>query len=478
MKGRTWLGIELPFHGRARCGGELGAAVCHKDKRASECQGLCHADKARRLAAQSFARYAEGIMLRGDHDLTIIADTDFRSVHRPFGIRRADRRTHVYIVGKTGTGKSTLIAKLCRQDLQRGEGLALLDPHGDLVQAVLGMVPPERQGDLVYLNVPDREHPVAFNPLEAMGDRAKPLVASGLLSAFKKLWADSWGPRTEYILRNALLTLLDLPTATLFDIPRLLDEPGFRAQALTQGTNPHVRRFWEREYEKYPARLRADAIAPIQNKVGEFLVNPFLQPILGQPKSAFNAHTLMDQGGILLVNLAKGRIGEDTAALLGTLLVNHLGVAALGRSDVPEEDRRDFYLYADEFPSFTTSAFAGMLAEMRKYRLCLALAHQHLGQLDESVRDAMLGNVGTMIAFRLGPQDADLLVKEFQPEFGAADLLHLPNHCAYVRLMVGGVVSRPFSARTIPGSAEPILRVSMKTARDTPVGRGHGHSSP
>lgn len=382
-------------------------------------------------------------------DFTILAETDFRNIHRPFGIRRADRRAHLHIIGKTGTGKSTLIASLCRQDILNGEGLALLDPHGDLVEAVAAMVPPERHHDLIYFNVPDREHPLGFNPLEVATDNTRPLAASALISAFKKLWADSWGPRTEYLLRNALLTLLYLPQRTLFDIPKLFDDAGFRAQALTAVRNPHVRRFWEKEYDRFPARLRAEAIAPIQNKVGEFLVNPILQPILNQPASSFRLRDVMDNGKILLVNLAKGKIGEDTAALLGTLLVTQIAVAALSRSDTPEHERHDFYLYADEFPSFTTSAFAGMLAEMRKYRLCLTLAHQHLSQLDDSVRDAVIGNVGTIIAFRVGMSDAEILAKEFLPEFGAADLVHLPNYHLYIRLMVNGVVSRPFSARTL-----------------------------
>lgn len=384
-------------------------------------------------------------------DHTFIGETDFHGKHLPFGILRADRRAHVYIIGKTGTGKSTLIANLCRQDLLRGEGLALFDPHGDLVEKVAAMVPTERQRDLIYFNVPDREHPLGFNPLEVATDAAKPLAASALISAFKKLWADSWGPRTEYLLRNALLTLLDLPQRTLFDIPKLFDDAGFRAQALTAVRNPQVRRFWEKEYDRFPARLRAEAIAPIQNKVGEFLVNPFLQPILSRPTSSLQLREAMDSGKILLVNLAMGKIGEDTATLLGTLLITQMAVAALGRSDVPEANRRDFYLYADEFPSFTTLAFAGMLAEMRKYRLCLTLAHQHLGQLDEAVRDAALGNVSTTIAFRIGMRDAEFLGKEFLPELGAADFVHLPNYRFYVRLMVDGTVSRPFSGRSFAG---------------------------
>lgn len=387
---------------------------------------------------------------RRPDDLTFIGETDYHGIHRPFGILRADRRAHLYIVGKTGTGKSTLIANLCRQDLRNGEGLALFDPHGDLVEAVLAMIPPERRQELIYLNAADAAQRVVFNPLEPVQNESRPLVASALISAFKKLWADSWGPRSEYILRNALLALLDLPSATLFDVPRLLDDAGFRAQVLTLVRNAQVRRFWEREYARFPARLRAEAIAPIQNKIGEFLVNPVLQPIFSPAKSGFDLRRLMDGGGILLVNLAKGLIGEDTAALLGTLLVTKIAVAALGRATERHDARRDFYLYADEFPSFTTSAFAGMLAEMRKYHLCLTLAHQHLGQLSPSVRDAVLGNAGTVVTFRLGPEDAEVLSKELKPEFTDADLLRLPNYSACVRLLVNGAAVRPFSART-PG---------------------------
>ena len=249
--------------------------------------------------------------------------------------------------------------------------------------------------------MPDAAHPIAFNPLEATEAGARPLVASGLISIFKKIWPESWGPRMEYILRNVLITLLDLHGSTLLDVPRLFDDPDFRSYAVGRVQNPEVRRFWLREYQKYPPHFRAEAIAPIQNKVGEFLVNPLLQRIVGQPKSSFDLRQVMDEGKILLVNLAKGKIGEDTAALLGAMLVTKLGLAALSRADVPEAERRDFYLYVDEFPLFTTTSFATMLSEMRKYRLGLILAHQYLGQLEEETRDAILGNIGTTIAFRL-----------------------------------------------------------------------------
>jgi hypothetical protein len=382
--------------------------------------------------------------------ITMLAETNFRSQRRRFGIRREDRRAHLYVIGKTGTGKSTFIANLAHQDLVHGEGFALLDPHGDLLERVLTNLPERRRDDLIYFNVPDALHPLGFNPLENIPAAKRPLAASGLLEIFKKIWAEFWGPRSEHILRNALLALLDQPEATLADVLRLLDDADYRKNAVARVHNAQVRDFWLREYEKYPARFRAEAIAPIQNKVGAFLANPILNRIITQPKSAFDLRNVMDEGKILLVNLAKGLIGDDVVALLGSLLVGKIGLAALSRSDMPEENRRDFYLYVDEFPSFTTTSFAGMLSEMRKYRVGLVLAHQYLDQLDGMVRGAVLGNVGTQIVFRVGLADALLLEKEFAPEFSASDLVSLPNYHIYLRLMIDGVVSKPFSAVTLP----------------------------
>jgi hypothetical protein len=410
---------------------------------------------------------------RPDNRITILAETNFRNDRRPFGIRCADRRAHLYIIGKTGTGKSTLISNLARQDAVHGEGFALLDPHGDLVEQVLRAMPEERRTDLIYFNVPDTANLPAFNPLEAPQAGFRPLVASGLISVFKKIWAEFWGPRMEYVLRNTLLALLELPGSTLLDVPRMLDDATFRAHVLAVVQNAQVRRFWLREYQSYPARFRAEAIAPIQNKVGEFLVNPILRRIVGQPKSSFDLRKLMDEGKILLVNLAKGKIGEDTASLLGAMLVTKISLAALSRSDVPEEDRRDFYLYVDEFPSFTTTTFAGMMAEMRKYRVGLVLAHQYLSQVDEVVRDAILGNAGTTIAFRTGLTDALLLEKEFYPEFRASDLVGLPNYHIYLKLMIDGVVSKPFSAVTL---ALPLVW-GGQPPRAAETGRASGDSS-
>jgi hypothetical protein len=355
----------------------------------------------------------------------------------------------MYIVGKTGTGKSTLLETLIRQDLQTDQGLALLDPHGDLVERVLAIVPEERKGDCIYFNVPDVSNPLGFNPLERVPPAKRALTASGLIEVFKKIWTEFWGPRLEHILRNALLALLEQPQATLIDILRLLDDPSFRKNAVERVANAQVRGFWLREYEAYPRTLRAEAIAPIQNKVGAFLTDPVLNRIVTQPKSTFNVRQVIDQGKILLVNLAKGRLGEDTAALLGALLVTKIGLAGLSRADLPEPDRRDFCLYLDEFQSFTTLSLATMMSELRKYKVGLVLAHQYLSQLDRQVRDAILGNVGTVISFRLGAVDAQILEKEFSPEVSAIDLMSLSNYQVYIKLMVDGELTRPFSAETL-----------------------------
>ena len=359
----------------------------------------------------------------------------------------------MYVVGRTGTGKSTLLETLALQDIKAGRGLALLDPHGDLIERLLPVARNERPADLVYLDASDAQEPLGFNPLERVPPERRALAASGLLEAFKKLWADSWGPRLEHLLRNTLLALLEQPEATLADVPRLLSEPAFRKALAGRLANPHVRTFWLKEYEAYPARFRAEVIAPLQNKVGAFLSNPLLARITTQPVSSFDLRTIMDDGKILLVNLSKGRVGEDTAALLGSLLVSRLGLAAMSRAGLPEAARRDFFLYLDEFHAFTTLSLAAMLSELRKYHVGLILAHQYLAQLDPQVQSAVLGNVGTTVAFRVGVNDAEILAKEFEPVFSAADLLGLPHRQVYLKLMIDGQVSRPFSAETIQVAA-------------------------
>src|SRR2546426_4355538 len=388
-----------------------------------------------------------------DNPLAFFARTNSRDDRRLFGIRQADRLAHLYAIGKTGTGKSTLLETLMRTDLYSGNGFALLDPHGDLAEKIQSAVPPERKHDLVYFNVPDSSRVLGFNPLAPAPPDARPLIASELLHAFKKIWADSWGPRMEHILRNALLTLLDQPEATLADILRLFNEPAFRHAAVGRVTSPAVRDFWVNEYEQYFWRLRAEAIAPIQNKVGAFLAHPILNRILTQPRSSFDLRAIMDEGKILIVNLAKGQLGEDVASLLGALLVSHIGSAGLSRANRPEATRRDFFLYLDEFHTFTTQSLAAMLSELRKYRVGLVLAHQYLAQLDPMILEAILGNVGTVICFRVGPADAEILGREFHPVFSTTDLTNLPNHAVYLRLMIEGAVSLPFSAETITSTA-------------------------
>lgn len=384
--------------------------------------------------------------------ITLFARTNFRMDRRIFGIKQVDRRAHMYLIGKTGTGKSTLLEAMIRQDIRHGRGFALLDPHGDLAEKIRAVIPEDRLGDLIDFYVPDMMRPLGFNPLAHVRSEKRPLVAAGLLEVFRKIWADSWGPRLEHILRNCLLTLLDQPEASLADVLRLLDNPTFRSYAVGRVRNGQVRDFWLREYANYPARFQMEAIAPIQNKVGAFITDPRLQKILTQPRSSFDLREVMDEGKILIVTLSKGLIGEDASALLGALLVAMIGFAGQSRAELPLEDRRDFHVYLDEFHLFTTEGLAGMLAELRKYRVCLILAHQYLTQLELPVRDAILGNVGTVITFRLGLPDAEILAKEFAPEFSAYDLMNLPNHQIYLKLMVDGVVSKPFSAETIRSS--------------------------
>lgn len=388
-------------------------------------------------------------MVPSQDRITFLGRTNFRNEARLFGMRRSDRRAHMYVIGKTGTGKSTLLETMIRQDLAAGEGLALLDPHGDLVEQVVNIVPPHRAGDLIYFDVPSPACELSFNPLRGVPPAKRNLAGSALVEVFKKLWADSWGPRLEHILRNAVLALLDQPEATLADVLRILIDDDYRRDAMINVRNGPVRTFWLKEYAKYTARFRVEAIAPIQNKVGAFITNPALNRILTSGRSEIDLRATIDNRKVLLVNLAKGRIGEDSAALLGSMLASSLGWAAFGRVDIPEESRPDFYLYLDEFQSFTTLSLANMLSELRKYRVSMILAHQYLAQLDPQIQSAILGNVGTLASFRVGFSDAEVLADELYPKFSAADLVALPNFHIYLKVMVNGAPSPPFSAVTL-----------------------------
>lgn len=382
-------------------------------------------------------------------DVTRIGMTKFRSDRRRFGIKAADRLFHVYIIGKTGTGKSTLLESMACQDLAAGRGFALLDPHGDLVERVVNAAPAAARDSLIYLNVPDALQPYGYNPLRHVRDEYIPLAASGLLETFRKIWPEAWGVRMEHVLRNVLYTLLEQPAATLADVPRLLADKDYR-NGITRGIrNPVVRAFWKDEYEQYSPRYRADSIAPIQNKVGAFLADPKLHRILTAGDD-LHVRRMMDDGQVLLVNLARGHLGEDTSSLLGALLLTTIGLAAFSRSQMPEAMRRPFYIYVDEFQSFATDFLATMLSELRKYRVGLTLAHQHLQQLNPETRGAVFGNVGTLISFRIGPEDAVHVAREFEPKFRPEDLIALSNYDMYLKLMIDGAPCKPFSATALP----------------------------
>lgn len=368
---------------------------------------------------------------------------------QPVRIGEHDRLHHLYIIGRTGVGKSTLLRHLISQDIAAGEGCALLDPHGDLVEAVARTLPEDRRGELVYLDVPDRSCHIAFNPFAGVPTERQALVAASLVEAFQKIWSDDWGPRLEHVLRNVCFTLLAVPGSTLALAPVLLSDRKARHRMLGHVENEEVVSFWRDEYDRYSPNFRAVVAAPLQNKLGALLTDPRLKEILTGEKSSFDLREIMDHGKILLVNLSKGRIGEGPATLLGSLLVSAISQAALERAELPEEDRRPFWLYLDEFQTFSTLSLATMLSELRKYKVGLTLAHQYLSQLDPQVRDAALSNAGTLVSFRLGAHDARYLAPEFAPVFEPVDLLSLPNHHIYLRLMIGGEVSKPFSARTL-----------------------------
>ncbi|MEO6077496.1 MAG: CxxC-x17-CxxC domain-containing protein, partial [Candidatus Andersenbacteria bacterium] len=401
-------------------------------------------------------------------EITVIGQTNFRHQRRPFGIYTDDRRRHVYVIGKTGVGKTTLLENMIIQDVKMGRGLALIDPHGDVAEKILDIIPPERINDVVYFDPADVDFPVAFNPLESVDPQYKYLVASGLVSSLKKIWADSWGPRLEYILRNVILALLDYPSSTMLGIMRMLSDKGYRKKVVDHITDPVVKAFWENEFANYNERFRSEAVSPIQNKVGQFLSSSIIRNIVAQPKSTIDMKDIMDNGKILLVNVSKGRIGEDNSALLGAMLITKLQLAAMDRAQIPEEERRDFYLYVDEFQNFATESFATILSEARKYRLNLIIAHQYITQMEEVVRDAVFGNVGTIISFRVGAFDAEYLEKEFMPYFTQTDLVNLDKYNAYIKLMIQGATSAPFSMETIApvaetyGSKEKVLRVSRE----------------
>ena len=384
--------------------------------------------------------------------VTYFAETNSRGKQVPFGIKRADRARHMYIIGKTGMGKSTLLENLAIQDIRNGEGMAFIDPHGSTADRILEYVPEHRIKDVVYFAPFDMEHPVAFNVMEDVGYDKRHLVVSGLLSAFRKIWVDAWSARMEYILSNTLLALLEYEGSTLLDVNRMLINKAFRKKVVENVTDPIVKSFWVDEFANYTDRYTQDATPAIQNKIGQFTSNPLIRNIVGQPKSSFDIRKIMDDKKILIINLSKGRVGEVNATLLGSMLVTKIYLDAMSRADVAAEELNElpsFYFYVDEFQNFANESFSDILSEARKYKLRLIIAHQYVEQMEEEVRDAVFGNVGTTIAFRVGPFDAETLETIFSPQFEATDLVNLGFAQIYLTLMIDGVGSPPFSATTM-----------------------------
>lgn len=414
-------------------------------------------------------------------DINFFGETTFRNRRQKFGIKRDDRRRHFYVLGKTGMGKTSMLEQMIIQDIVGGEGVGFVDPHGEAAEEILHFVPKERVQDVVYFNPADMACPIAFNVMENVGPEYRHLVASGLMSVFKKIWPDVWSARMEYILNNAILALLESPGSTLLGVNRMLADVEYRKQVVNNIGDPVVKAFWTQEYARYTQRYEVEATAAIQNKVGQFIANPLVRNIIGQTHSTINMREIMDGQKIFIANLAKGRIGEDNSRLLGALLITKLQLAAMSRVDIREQERKDFFLYIDEFQNFATDSFVNILSEARKYRLALILSHQYIAQLgtgnEAKVRDAVFGNMGTIVTFRVGAEDAEALEKEFSPDFLLQDFVNLTKYHAYVKLMIDGIAGKPFSASTLVPQERPVdsheqeIIASSRQTYGTPVVR-------
>ncbi|OHA58404.1 MAG: hypothetical protein A2571_01330 [Candidatus Vogelbacteria bacterium RIFOXYD1_FULL_44_32] len=405
--------------------------------------------------------------------INYFAQTDFRGKKIPFGIKSEDRAKHMYIIGKTGMGKSTMLENMAIQDIKNGEGICFIDPHGKTAELLLEYIPRERLDDVLYIAPFDLEHPVAFNVMEDIGRDKRHLVAAGLMSAFKKIWVDAWSARMEYILNNTILALLEYPGSTLLSVNRMIADKNFRNKVVEKVTDPGVRSFWVDEFANYTDRFAAEATPAIQNKVGQFTSNPLIRNILGQTKSSFDFRELMDDKKIVIINLSKGRIGEGNANLIGSMLITKIYLAAMSRASATDADLKKlppFYLYVDEFQSFANESFADILSEARKYKLSLTIAHQYIEQMPEEVRDAVFGNVGTTVTFRVGPLDAEVFEKIFFPTFTKEDMVGLGFAQIYLSLSIDGIGSKPFSAVTLP----PILSAET-SSKEEAIRRSRAH---
>ena len=389
-------------------------------------------------------------------EITFFGETSFRNEQKKFGIKLDDRRKHVYVIGKTGMGKTQLLKNMAIQDILNGHGIGFVDPHGEAASELLDYIPKERMKDVIYFNPADLNFPISFNVMEKVDVQFRHLVASGLMGVFKKIWPDVWSARMEYILNNCILSLLEYPNSTLLGVNRILADEEYRSRVVDHIKDPIVKSFWLNEFARYSQKYETEATAAIQNKIGQFISSPLIRNIIGQTKSSLDMRKIMDEEKIFIMDLSKGRIGEDSSKLLGGLLITKLQLAAMSRVDLPEDERKDFFLYVDEFQNFATESFANILSEARKYRLGLVLGHQYITQMEETVRDAVFGNVGTMIVFRVGAEDAEFLEKEFAPNLTANDIVNLGKYNIYTKLMVNGIASDPFSADTLPPLAMPV----------------------
>lgn len=406
-----------------------------------------------------------------NNDITFFGQTNFRNRSRKFGIKRDDRRRHFYAIGKTGMGKSAMLENMAVQDIKRGDGVGFIDPHGEGAETVLKFVPEERINDVVYFNPADIERAIGFNVMEKVHKDHRHLVASGLMGVFKKIWPDVWSARMEYILNNTILALLDYPNSTLLGINRMMSDVEFRKKVIEKITDPVVKSFWTKEFASWSQQYATEAVAAIQNKVGQFTSVSLVRNIIGQVNSTIDMRDIMNNKKILIANLSKGRIGEDNSTLLGALLITKLQLAAMERVNIKEEERNDFFLYIDEFQNFATRSFISILSEARKYRLALNLSHQYIGQLDEydasghHMRDAIFGNVGTIVSFRVGASDAEFLEKEFSPTILIDDIINLPKYHIYTKLMIDGISGKPFSAQTLTPFKDPEKDITEKIIR-------------
>ncbi|MEK9130827.1 MAG: type IV secretion system DNA-binding domain-containing protein, partial [Patescibacteria group bacterium] len=403
-----------------------------------------------------------------ENDIIFFGRTNFRNQLRKFGIKTDDRRRHMYLIGKTGVGKTTLLENMVLADIYLGHGLGLVDPHGDFAEKIIDYIPEHRINDVVYVNPADMDWPVSFNILEAVNEDHKHLIASGLMGVFKKIWPDVWSARMEHIMNMCILSLLENPGNTLLGINRILVDRDFRRKMIVGIKDPVVKSFWITEFEQWQDKFRSEAIAPIQNKVGQFLSTSLIRNIVGQQVSTIVPREIMDSRKIFIINLAKGRVGEDASRLMGGMLITKMQLSAMERVDIPEADRQDFYLYIDEFQNFATESFANILSEARKYRLALIMAHQYIEQLEEEVASAVFGNVGTIVSYRVGAGDAEKLAVEFAPRFVEEDLVNLPKFSVYLKLMIDGIASDAFSAATLPpiaactNSAQRVIDASRR----------------